>query len=238
LRSGAAPCHRAGCGRSQCCHQNAWKGQPPQRAVPLLGATQRHAIVPEVAADSAASSARERASSTSRPHHSYERRSAMKSCRLWPPTALPAACAKGPTAPAGLTSFASSAESCLCAGGDCKQALLVLRASQRPANEPEGQQHLQALHFLRAMRSHAIVQGVVTYRAVVSVGERGPAASAGLTSLACDAAPCLRTWCGYPQCRHQSARKFQQPQPALFSLERCGATPWCRRWMSVAPGER
>jgi len=37
LRSGAAPCHRAGCGRSQCCHQHAWKGQPHQRALPRLG---------------------------------------------------------------------------------------------------------------------------------------------------------------------------------------------------------
>jgi len=89
--------------------------------------------------------------------------------------------------------IAYSTDTSVCGKGQQQlRALLVLRESQRHAYEPEGQQHQQTLHLFRARRRHAFVQGVVTYSAAVSVGENGPAASAGLTSLACDAAPCLR----------------------------------------------
>jgi len=74
----AAPCNRAGWGRLQFCRQCVRKGQQHPQATPLLRATQRHAIVPDVAAYSAASSVCERANSSCRPYIFHER------CRSWP----------------------------------------------------------------------------------------------------------------------------------------------------------
>ena len=58
----------------------------------------------------------------------------------------------------------------------------------------KGQQHPQALRFLRALQRHAIVPDVVTYGAVISVCEKGPAAPAGLTSpfVQCSVMPSCR----------------------------------------------
>jgi len=58
------------------------KRQRHQQALHLLRVIQRHAIAPDVATYRAASSVCRRASSTSRPYISYERCSALPSCRL------------------------------------------------------------------------------------------------------------------------------------------------------------
>ena len=95
----AAPCRRAGYGHLQCCHQHGRMSQQQQQTLPLLRQMQRHAVAPDVVTCSAASSAGERASSTSRPHLSCGRCSAMPPGWIWPPTVLPAARAKVPAAP-------------------------------------------------------------------------------------------------------------------------------------------
>jgi len=54
LTCDAAPGHRARCVHLQCCHQRARRRQQHQHTLHLLRARQRHAIVPEVFAYSAA----------------------------------------------------------------------------------------------------------------------------------------------------------------------------------------
>jgi len=96
---------------------------------------------PDLVIYSAASSAGERASSTSSPYISCGRCSAMPPRRIWPPTVLPSARAKVPAAPADLTSLAADAAPCRRAGGGhlqcCHQRW---RKSQR---------HQQTLRLLR-----------------------------------------------------------------------------------------
>jgi len=63
------------------------------------------------------------------------------------------------------------------------------------------------LHLVRALRGHAFGTVVIAYSAAFSACENSPAAPAGLTALASDAAPCQRAGCVCLRCRHQRGRK-------------------------------
>jgi len=123
-----------------------------------------------------------------------------------------------------------------------QQASYLLRARRRYAIAPAviacstaisvcvmSKQHQQALHLLRAMQCQAIASDEVTYRAALR-----PAASAGLTSLSCDAVPCHRAGCSPLQYCNQRARVGRQHQQALHLLRRCGAMPSRRIWSPTA----
>ena len=58
------------------------EGQQHQQALRLLRAMRCHAVAPDVVTYSVAASVCKRASSTTRPYISYERRSAMPWCRM------------------------------------------------------------------------------------------------------------------------------------------------------------
>jgi len=58
-------------------------------------------------------------------------------------------------------------------GQQHQKALRLLRAMRRHAIVLKGWQHQQTLHLLRAVRRHDVVPDVVTYKAVISAGEKG-----------------------------------------------------------------
>jgi len=84
-------------------------GQQHRQSLCLLRATRRYAIVLDVVTCSTALSACERVNSTSRPHISCGRCSAMSSRRMWSFTGLPPARAIEPAALVDLTSSATVA---------------------------------------------------------------------------------------------------------------------------------
>jgi len=123
-----------------------------------------------------------------------------------------------------------------------QRALYLLRAMRRCAIVPvviacsaaisvcvKSKQRQQALHLLHATRGQAVASDVVTYSAALR-----PAASAGLTSLPCEAVPCHRAGCDYLQRSIQRARVGRQYLQALHLLRRCGAMPSRRIWSPTA----
>jgi len=96
------------------------------------------------------------------------------------------------------------------------RALAVL-----PAAGATGQQHQLASPPCRELRHQAGGPVVFTYRAALSPCD-GPAAAAGIASLARDAAPCLRAGCVH-------LRRSPPVRGCTISLGRCGAVPSHRR---------
>jgi len=157
--------------------------------------------LPDLVIYSAASSAGERASSTSSPHISCGRCSAMPPRRIWSPTVLQSARAK------------------------CQQrqqTLHLLRQMQPHAVEPEVDTYSAAISacerassISRPGTSCGGCGALPSFRtwsrtALPSARAKVTAASAGLTSLAAVAASCHRAGGGHLQCCHQRARKCQQ----------------------------
>jgi len=80
------------------------------------------------------------------------------------PTVLPSARAKGPAAPAGLTSLTSDAAPCHRAGCD--------RLQYRHQRERKALAAPAGLHLSRALRCQAIVPVAITYSAAISACEK------------------------------------------------------------------
>jgi len=109
-----------------------------------------------------------------------------------------------PAAPTGITSHAGVAAPYRRAGCDGRSP--AFSVCER------GSQHRQASLLSRAMRGHAIVPDVITHGAAISGCDQGPAASAGLIFLTCDAGPCHRAGCHRSLCS-PSARGEGAQQP-------------------------
>ena len=82
LASDAAPCQRAGCVRPRGCLQRAREVPAATAGLHLSSATWRHAIGPEVIADSAAISASGKYRQHQQVYFSYGHCGAMPSCRI------------------------------------------------------------------------------------------------------------------------------------------------------------
>jgi len=129
-------------------------------------------------------------------------------------------------------------------------------ACEKPPVRAKGQQCPQASHLLRAVQRHAVVPVVFTYCVAVSACERGPAVTAGRTSLTSDAAPsgrlCSRTVRGSVRAKRTSGvsrpyishdRCSAMPssrmglravRPSARLLRRCGAMPSGPTWSPIA----
>ena len=139
-------------------------------------------------------------------------------CGRWSPTAPPSARANWDSSTSKITSPACDAARGNRAGGGhlqhChkrvrkgqphRQASQLLRTMPRPCQVPAAP---AVLHLVRALRGHAFGTVVIAYSAAFSACENSPAAPAGLTALASDAAPCQRAGCVCLRCRHQRGRK-------------------------------
>jgi len=223
LTRAAAPCHPAGCDHVLCSRQCARGGSAASPGpTPLTsGAAPRHRAERDFA----------RRSHPCVRKGGQQRQQALQLLRASRRHAIvPNVISFGATFSAGRR------------GGQHRQlALYLSRAWQRHAVMPEAfahcaavssrgksQQRLQALHPWRAVRRHAIVPNVTSLGAAIRACGKGPAASAGPTSLTSDAAPCHRAGCDHVLCAVSACESVSSVSRPHHSYERRGATPSCR----------